>query len=651
MDLCIFAFMMKRNARFNYLICIYLLGIAFFTLFRIAETVAYCATTEGPDDFGGQYLHALWNGFRFDTTVSTYLLALPLLLLIIGEMTRFTKRWYYAVIHYMLMVFYTVAFFGCSADIPYFCGFFTHIDVAALGWTDSFGTLVSTLFGDMTNVLYLLAYIAIVVGWWLLGRLVYKSTIYNLQSTDLPYRWSIPIAVLLTGALFLGMRGTVSKFPIKIGTAYFCSNPFLNQIGINPVFAFFKSIQEAGKDSNRAINLIDKEEAEAVWREQQEWPADESLEEATLRLPEGTNVVVVLMESMSVAKTSLSRGDDSYTPYLDSLMQRSMTFREAYSAGIHTYNGIYSTLYSRPCIPSRHTMKQAVIPQVYGLPQVLHEAGYHTAYFMTHDEDFDNMRGFLFGNGFDSVIGQHSYPASEVIGTWGVPDHVMFDHALLHCSQAASQGPFFATIMTCSDHAPYAIPSGIDFHPRSKDMNKQIVEYADWSLGRFMRMARRQPWYANTLFVFIADHGGVWGTNRYDMPLTYHHIPILFHNPAHLRSQRSDRLAMQVDLGPTLLAMLPLTWQNTTFGLNLLAQPRRYAYFCNDDKIGVIDNQYFYIYRTAEGIESLHLLSDTTAADLLSTQQPDSRRRADDMRHYGLALTQASDLNTNLPTH
>ena len=110
---------MKRNARFNYILCIYLAGIVFFTLFRIAETVAYCATTDGPDDFGGLYWKALWIGFRFDTTVSTYILALPLLLVIIGEMAHIKKRWYYAIGHNLAMVLYTVAFFACAADITY----------------------------------------------------------------------------------------------------------------------------------------------------------------------------------------------------------------------------------------------------------------------------------------------------------------------------------------------------------------------------------------------------------------------------------------------------------------------------------------------------------------------------------------------------
>ena len=85
---------MKRNARYNYILCIYLAGIAFFTLFRIVETMVYCSHTEGADDFGGLYWKALWTGFRFDTTVSTYIIALPLLLVIIGELAHIRKRWY-----------------------------------------------------------------------------------------------------------------------------------------------------------------------------------------------------------------------------------------------------------------------------------------------------------------------------------------------------------------------------------------------------------------------------------------------------------------------------------------------------------------------------------------------------------------------------
>ena len=640
---------MKHSARYNYILLAYLTGIAVFTLFRLAGTAVYCAGLSSAPHFGGLYWRALLMGWRFDTAVSCYLLALPALMMIVGELARIRAKAYYLVAHHLLLIGYIVSFFACTADIPFFSYFFTRLNATATNEIDSFG-IIAHMF--VTEPMYLLGigvFIAVATGYWFLMRLIFRRTIVAGLDRFQPYGWCIPLALLLVFATFVGMRGRLSKkSPLRVGTAYFCSDPFLNQIGLNPVFTFVKSAAELGKRANQPLSLVNPDEARQLLLQEQHTPADPRLmpEGLDLPLPEGTNVVLIIMESMTMEKTALATsGTTSLTPCLDSLMAQSLVFTRAYSSGIHTYNGVYSTLYSRPCIPSRHTMKQAVIPQVYGLPQALHDAGYRTAYFMTHDEDFDNMRGFLFGNGFDSAIGQHSYSPDEVIGTWGVPDHVMFDYALRHCNHAAAQGPFFTAIMTCSDHAPYAIPQGTSFKARSRDMSRQVVEYADWSLGRFMRMARRQPWYANTLFVFIADHGGVWGTNRYDMPLSYHHVPMLFHHPARLRPQHLDRIAMQADLGPTLLGMLPVEWHNTTFGLNLLTQPRRYAYFCNDDKIGVIDPDYFYIYRIAEGIESLHRLADTSAADLLATRQADCRHRADSMKRYGLALTQASETN------
>lgn len=629
--------MIKRNARFNYLICIYLSGIVFFTLFRIAETVAYCAQTEGPDDFGGQYLHALWNGFRFDTAVSTYLLALPLLLLIIGEMGRIRRRWYYATIHYLVMVLYTVAFFGCAADIPYFCGFFTHIDVAALGWFDTFGTMAGSILGEPLYLLYLLAYIAMMVGWWLLGRWIYKLTIKNLPLTDLPYRWSIPVAVLLVGLLFLGMRGTLTKFPLRIGTAYFSNNPFLNQIGINPVFSFFKSIQESGKDSNRPVNLIDSEEAAAVWREQREWEVDSVQWSVFSNQCEGMNVVVVIMESMSAAKTSLWGEAESLTPHLDSLMRGALTFREAYTSGIHTHNGIYSTLYSQPAILARQTMRNTPMPYVCGLPQALGAAGYHTAFFVGYDENYDNMQGFMYQNGFDLVVGEHSYPQKESKSTWGLPDHAMFAHVIEHCDSISRRGPFFACCMTCSDHSPYYLPDDIDFVPHHSEMAEKMTEYADWSIGQFMRVAATKPWFDNTLFVFVADHG-LFLKPVYDMALSHNHAPLLFYAPRRIEPRFVDRLALQIDIAPTLLGFLGLEAPEAMLGVDLMRKTRPYAYFSADDKIGCVDGELLYIYRAKAQNASLYRYKEQSTVDLIDSLP----ERAEALRRYAMGMTQTS---------
>lgn len=632
--------MIKKNARFNYLIYIYLAGIAFFTLFRIAETVAYCATTEGPDDFGGMYWMALWKGFRFDTTVSTYLLALPLLLLIVGEMARLRKRWYYAVMHYLTMVLYTVAFFACAADIPYFCFFFSRLDTMALSLAgDGMGQTVGMIFGEPQYLLYLGVFLVVSVGWWLLGRLVYRRVLMAHLDEHLPYAWAIPIAVVLVAVGFVGMRGRVSKkSPIRIGTAYFCNNPFLNQIGLNPVFTFIKSIEDAGKSANRTVELTDLSTAQAVLGEQEAWPADSTLAEARLLLPEGMNVMVILMESMSADKTALHDPDKSLSPCLDSLMRRSMTFTEAWSAGIHTHNGIYSTLCGHPALMGRQMMKNTPIPTICGLTQRMAAAGYYTTFMLTHDEDYDGMRGFLYQNGFDRVVGEHDYPASEVVSTWGIPDHRLFDHALEHCDSIVARGPFFTCLMTCSDHGPYVVPDGIDFSTTQKDKEKRVAEYADWAIGRFVRMVQEKPWFDNTLFVFVADHGASYNP-VYDMALAYNHVPLLFFAPKHLEPHFVERLAQQIDIAPTVLGLLGIDAGDKMLGVNLMTHRRPYAYFSADDKIGVVDGELFYLYRAKqEGRESLYRYKERSTDDLIG-QYPE---RAAAMRRYAFGMIQTS---------
>ncbi|MBR1549175.1 MAG: sulfatase-like hydrolase/transferase [Bacteroidales bacterium] len=635
--------MIKRAARYNYLVCIYLAGMVFFTLFRLAETGVYCSMSEEGVDFGGLYGHALWNGFRFDTAVSCYMLALPLLMLIVGEVARVRKRWYYGVVHYLLMVLYTVGFFACAADIPYFCYFFQRLDAASLGLTDSFGMAVSMIVSEPMYVVYLGVFVVVSVGWWLLGRLIYRKILLKYLEERLPLGWGIGLGALLLAVGFVGMRGTLSsKSPLRVGTAYYCNNAFLNQIGLNPVFTFMKSMEDAGRSANQPLSLLEESEAEAVLSEWRALPADSTLAEARLRLPEGTNVVLVLMESMSAEKTGLSRTGESLTPSLDSLMERSMTFTEAWSAGIHTHNGIYSSLYGHPALLSRQMIKGTPIPRMYGLPHVLKEAGYRTTYFMTHQEDYDNMRGFLYQNAFDRVVGQSSYPSREVVGTWGVPDHVMFDHMIEHLDSTADSGPFFACAMTCSDHGPYIIPEGIDLKCRHTDRKQAIVEYADWAIGRFMQEASRRPWFGKTLFVFVADHGARMDA-VYDMALSYNHVPLLFYAPGRIEAHRVERLAQQIDIAPTVLGLLGLDDGGRMLGTDLRTHTRPYAYFSADDKIGVVDGEMLMIYRVKQKNTSLYRYKELSTDDLAG-ELPE---RAAAMRRHAFGLTQSSQRMTS----
>jgi phosphoglycerol transferase MdoB-like AlkP superfamily enzyme len=291
------------------------------------------------------------------------------------------------------------------------------------------------------------------------------------------------------------------------------------------------------------------------------------------------------------------------TPFLDSLSFASLYFDRVYTAGKHTFNGIFSTLFSFPALYRQHPMKQ--IARYNGLSWVMKNAGYSTVYFTTHDGQFDNAEGFLINNDFNKVISQKDFPPEEVKTTLGVPDDFMFRFSFPIINDLAhKKKPFLSVFMTASDHGPYYIPPY--FKPTVNEVKEQVVQYADWSLKQFMREASKQEWYANTVFVFVADHGALMSA-PYDISLDYHHTPLLFFSPGGIWPVETiSRIGSQIDLFPTLMGLLNFTFLNNTLGIDLMRETRPYALLNDDDKVGVLDNEYLLIMKQGETPKLYH---------------------------------------------
>lgn len=629
---------MKKYSRYNYIILLYLSGIAVFSLFRLTETLVYSSSVSVMEGTSCLYWKALWKGFRFDTAVSAYILALPLMMLILGEMARIRKTWYYAITHYTAMTLYTVAFFACAADIPYFCYFFQRLDAQVLTMNESLPVVIDMIFSEPTYLLYLGVFLVVSVGWWFLGSLIYKRVLKTNLEWQMPYAWSIPLATALLLGWFIGVRGHLtSRPPLRAENAVFCNNAFLNQIGLNPVFTFLKSAGAIMSEQKHPIDLIDLETARQEYSEREAFAAHE--EDAVL-LPEGTNVVLVLMESMGTEKTMLgSNPEASLTPFLDSLMLQGITFSEAWSAGTQTYNGVYSTLYGHPAIFKRHTMHgTSVVPRMCGLPHVLRSNGYNTAFFMAHQGYFDGMESFLYSNGYDQIFEQNSYPEEEWVNSYGIPDHVLFRHAIDYLNKATKNGPTFTTILTISDHPPYVVPKGTSFNPRSTELTDQVVEYADWSIGQFLAEASKQPWFKNTLFVFSADHGCPDKNPLYEIPLSRNRIPIILYAPGHILPKIIARPACQIDVAPTVLGALGINYDSRMIGIDLLHHLRQYAFFGNGDNIGATDGEFLYIYHKNDRSSSLFHYKQRQTDDVGETFH--NRKTA--LERYALSMVQMS---------
>ena len=189
------------------------------------------------------------------------------------------------------------------------------------------------------------------------------------------------------------------------------------------------------------------------------------------------NVVIVIMEAMSKFKMGKWDGPKNLTPGLNRLINESYYFDQIYTAGIHTFNGIYSTIYSYPALYKLQPLKSLMQIPHDGLGNILRKEGYQTSFFTTHDPEFDNVRGFLMANGFDRVYSELDYPSEWIQSTNGVADHKMFEYAIPQLDKMAAENkPFLSVFMTTNDHGPYIIPTVLNFIPKSKELTDKIVE-------------------------------------------------------------------------------------------------------------------------------------------------------------------------------
>lgn len=629
---------------------VYFWSLLFFGFFRVLLLWHNFHLVEHVHGKGSLLLQAFFIGLRFDTVISCYILALPILvfstLFLLGMLTRTAVRAGYI----YLTVLFTIAFLACSTDIPFFNHFFSRLNDTLFNWKGHAAFGFKMVAQEPGYYLYFFVFLAVaLIFGFLLRRLRRRHELFvSVRGEKIParnYLVLIPSVLVLLALCFLGIRGRIAeKSPIIPGTAYFCDDPFINQLGLNPVFTLLRSWLDSQNPENNGLHRIDDRIALKTMSDLLKGaPTLPDISPIARRYQQAgvfrnRNVVLVIMESMSAAKMGRYGDPDHLTPFLDSLAAQSWSFDSVFSAGLHTYNGIYTSLFAHPALMKRHTMDHVTVPQMAGFPNVLKEKGYQTIFFTTHDELFDNMSGFLSANGVETVIGEKDYPLAEVKSTLGVPDEFMFRFAVPKLNKLAEKGkPFFAAFMTASDHDPHVIPPTEGFTPPAKAPAQQIVAYADWSIRKFLGYASTQPWYANTVFVFVADHGGIWGENAYDVLFSYHHIPFIVFAPGGTNPRAIPSLGLQSDVFPTVTSLVTTDFVNNTFGIDLLREKHEYIVFSADDKLACMNDSLLSIYRL-NGPASLYRYRQNGKEDL-NARYPE---QADRMHKVAFSWLQTS---------
>ncbi len=600
---------------------LYLLSITTFTFFRII--LLFTNLDKVPEVDGtisiSNLVQSFIMGVRFDIVISGYFLILPFIALSVLYIIKKTNHLVTNILLWFLVFLYLISFIIASADIPFFLQFFTRININALQWADSPIFVIKMIIQEPAYYLAVIPLgIAIFVYYKALKIILNQFNNNNKQYPNLLIR--IVVTLLGLVLIFIGIRGRLEeKSPIRIGTAYFCNNAFLNQLGLNPVFVFMRSALDKNKKSNQDINLINNEIALNnvlnylnINSKNPNNPLLRYIKPDSLSMNK-PNVILVIMESMSAENLKRNGNRDGLTLFLDSLANNSIYFDNIYTAGIHTHNGIFSSLFSYPAIMYKHSMRESEMLQYNGIAYTLKQLGYSTTFYTTHDGQFDNTEGFLRNNSFDRIYSQSDYPSDKVLSTLGVPDDYLFDYVINNIDnnkKKDSKKPFFVAMMTGSNHGPYIIPNY--YKSKQKDTKKKVIEYADWSISKLINTASKKTWFENTIFIFVADHGAVIDP-VYEMPISYHHTPLIYYAPKLLSTNIVyKQFGGQIDLFPTLMGLLKLPYFNNTLGVDLIKEPRPYMYFSSDDKYAVISDS-LYLIVSSDGTKALfkYLTKDT----------------------------------------
>jgi phosphoglycerol transferase MdoB-like AlkP superfamily enzyme len=283
------------------------------------------------------------------------------------------------------------------------------------------------------------------------------------------------------------------------------------------------------------------------------------------------NVVVVMMESMSAEYMATFGNTENLTPSLDRLAGEGMLFTQLYAAGTRTVRGLEALSAALPPLPGKSVVRWPNVSNLNTLGASLAGRGWSPHFLYGGYGMFDNMNGYFGAQGYE-VTDRTSFKDGlvEFENVWGVADEHLFDQTLLEIDKDHAAGrPFFGHIMTASNHVPFTYPSGrIDIPSPGKRAGG--VKYADYAVGRFIEMAKKKPWFDNTIFLFVADHCAS-SAGKAKIPVNRYHIPAIVYAPKMIQPKRIDTLASQIDLVPTLLAMLGLQADDHYVGRDILS--------------------------------------------------------------------------------
>lgn len=519
-----------------------------------------------------------YGGILFDTANICYCYGLFIVLSLLPLRSR-DRVWCRRMLLWMWGVISAVVVLINLSDAVYFHYAKKRFTVDEFHFTDNDNT--GHILWKAVGENWYLVLIAVALVWgmvWLYRRM--KPAPIRIKS---PWVFIAVSSVLVIGALVGivgGMRGGLSQAirPITLSNAaQYAVSPAKASVVLNNPFCILRTL---GNKKISSVAYFPSAQELAMHFSPDHYPISDSLHHSRFGTQKGKNVLFFVLESFSYEHSAylnpdLYKGEVSYTPFLDSLMQRGYLFRRGYANGRKSIDALPSVLSSIPSFKTPFVVMPQSLGETRGLGTLLGEEGYSTWFFNGSERKSMGFVAYANLSGLKNARTREDYEAKmgneDFDGYWGIWDGPFMQYMARELDDAPK--PFFATIFTLSSHHPFIVPQGYEkILPEGRTKVQQPVAYTDRALRDFFAYARTQPWYENTVFVFTADHvsSEVYGDVS-KAPTGNSHILFFMYTPDGSLRGDDPQVTQQIDLMPTLLGLTGYDKPYFAYGQDIFA--------------------------------------------------------------------------------
>jgi phosphoglycerol transferase MdoB-like AlkP superfamily enzyme len=587
---------------------LFLIYLLLFTCYRLLTYVVFKPTDSSIYNNLSCFILGILFDIRWTCIILTPLLVISLIPSLSPFYSSRNKKWcniYLAIVTFLLLVFF-------GADMGSFAYDSTRLNAIALNFLSDASISLKMIWQSYPVIWICIGMILVI---WQLAKLFKKLHLRveeKNSETEIFQRNWYAAALFIT---VMGIYGSVSSKPLKWNDAFVMQDNFRSYLSLNPLQNFFTTLRFRKPDENfTGLEKYYPELSEMLALNKNSNNFIRTVSPGIRSLESKPNVVLVLCESFSMYKSSMSGNKLNTTPYFQSLTDKGVFFDRCFSPSFGTARGLFALLTGIPDVQLAKFSTQNELAS--DQHTIINDfKGYEKMYFLGGSSEFNDFNTLLKNvNGLK--VYDEPYFKLPKVNVWGISDKDLF----LQANEVFKQQrkPFFAIVQTADNHRPYTIPKEdealftkeialdtLQKYGFESQEEYNAFSYMDHAIQTFMNKAKSEPYFDNTIFVFVGDHGvagnasalysKVWTEQR----LTAEHIPLLFYAPKLLLPAKKNDIVSQLDVLPTIAGLSGIHYTNTTLGRDVLdpniKSHNAFIIHHDEGKIGLLQDDYFFI--------------------------------------------------------